>query len=695
MNQSILKLLIVLLALHASNLLRSQAPNKINYQGVARNADGTPLANKSLALRLSIIDGSTTGSVVYSEVHSQTTNAFGLYSLGIGTGSVASGSFAAINWGSGDKFLKIEMDPAGGSVFVEMGTSQLLSVPLALYANTATSATNAVNANTATTANALSPSATINQNQISGTGAITGQVLKWDGSKWTPKNDSLGIGGGGDNWGTQSASTDATLSGNGTSSSSLKIAQQGASNGQILKWNSTTWMPANDNTFDGDSSTTNEIQGLSISNDTIYLSKGGGFAKLFNNNTWLKTGTANTLAKLGDNQYTEGALGIGEFDASHPKAALHVLFGGTIVGNSTNIAGNDHSFIVGLNNKTQGLQNVLLGENNYSSGDNVLAGGKSTGVTGNYSFAFGDKDTASGVAAAVFGTNNKAIGNNAFSAGRENQAASYGEMSVGLFSTLYSASSISSSVASDRLFNIGNGTGIANRSDALTVLKNGNVGVGTSNPSSKLHIQGNGIVDQKIYSNDSSALLSLSSQAKANVISGIEFNTVLNNSSKARWRIYKGGQESGLSNSSDLYFMRYSDSGVALGAPLIIKRMENTVDITHAEVDTADFGKLNVIGVMRLNGELCLGTWVVNGSHTIANSGQAVVFTGTTAGQTINLPVITRHGRFIKIANHGTQTVNINPAFTISSGFTANTLAPGASLELVFEVINNVWRKIN
>lgn len=119
-------------------ILFAQAPEKINYQAVARNAQGQLLLNKTIKIRASILNGSAIGTSQYSETHSGIiTNAqTGAFSISIGGGVLVAGSgaFSAITWEGGTKYLKIEMDPANGNNFVLVGTSQLLSVPYALYA---------------------------------------------------------------------------------------------------------------------------------------------------------------------------------------------------------------------------------------------------------------------------------------------------------------------------------------------------------------------------------------------------------------------------------------------------------------------------------------------------------------------------------------------------------------------------------
>jgi hypothetical protein len=115
-----------------------QAPGLINYQGVARNAAGNVLANQNIRLRLSVRDGGVTGSIVYQETRMLKTSNFGLFNVAIGGAGATSftGTVAGINWGNGyGKFLQVEMDPAGGNNFIDMGTAQLLSVPYALYAD--------------------------------------------------------------------------------------------------------------------------------------------------------------------------------------------------------------------------------------------------------------------------------------------------------------------------------------------------------------------------------------------------------------------------------------------------------------------------------------------------------------------------------------------------------------------------------
>jgi len=115
----------------------AQAPQKMSYQAVIRNASGTLVSNHAVGMKISILQGSATGTAVYVETHTTTTNANGLATIEIGGGSIVSGTFTGINWASGPYYIKTETDPAGGSSYSITGASQILSVPYALYAKTA------------------------------------------------------------------------------------------------------------------------------------------------------------------------------------------------------------------------------------------------------------------------------------------------------------------------------------------------------------------------------------------------------------------------------------------------------------------------------------------------------------------------------------------------------------------------------
>ena len=118
----------------------AQAPEQFSYQAVIRDAQGDLVSNQSVTVNISILEGNSTGTTVFEEEHSITTNDNGLATLVIGNGLNTFGDISSVSWGDNAYYLKIETDPEGGNNFSITATTQLLSVPYALYANEAGSA---------------------------------------------------------------------------------------------------------------------------------------------------------------------------------------------------------------------------------------------------------------------------------------------------------------------------------------------------------------------------------------------------------------------------------------------------------------------------------------------------------------------------------------------------------------------------
>lgn len=120
-------------------IVSAQVPQGVSYQAIALNPQGYPVGSTLIGVRLSILENSITGNTIYTETHTTTTSDRGLYNLVIGQGTPVSGLFPTIDWGNKYKFLKVELDTSGGSNYVLAGTTQLWSVPYALYAEKANS----------------------------------------------------------------------------------------------------------------------------------------------------------------------------------------------------------------------------------------------------------------------------------------------------------------------------------------------------------------------------------------------------------------------------------------------------------------------------------------------------------------------------------------------------------------------------
>jgi hypothetical protein len=155
--------------------MTAQSPEAINYQAVARDGSGALLSSTPLTVRLGIYSGSGGATLVYEETHSVTTNQFGLFSLKIGQGTVASGTFAGILWADDEHYLKVEAD--AGSGYADLGMAQLVAVPYSYYANQSSIATDM---------------ALQDLTDVSGGGQVNGDVLTWNGTDWAPAAPSVG-----------------------------------------------------------------------------------------------------------------------------------------------------------------------------------------------------------------------------------------------------------------------------------------------------------------------------------------------------------------------------------------------------------------------------------------------------------------------------------------------------------------------
>ncbi|UKN00963.1 tail fiber domain-containing protein [Paracrocinitomix mangrovi] len=127
--------LISAVLISATNIF-AQSPESFKYQAVVRDGNGATINNSSIGIQMTILQGSMTGTAVYTETFAPTTNGFGLVNLEIGTGTTTD-NFSAIDWANGPYYIKTAVDYSGGTTYTDLGTSQLVSVPYALYATSA------------------------------------------------------------------------------------------------------------------------------------------------------------------------------------------------------------------------------------------------------------------------------------------------------------------------------------------------------------------------------------------------------------------------------------------------------------------------------------------------------------------------------------------------------------------------------
>ncbi|MCX6316964.1 MAG: hypothetical protein NTW29_06720 [Bacteroidetes bacterium] len=334
----------------------SQAPGIFNYQGVARNSVGNVLKNQNVNLRLTVRDGSAAGATVYQETRSVITNPFGLFNVQVGSAGASSviGTVAGVNWSVGAKFIQVEIDPAGGTSFINIGTAQMASVPYSLFATTAGDLVLPFN-KTQADANPLI--------RLSNTNTASANAAAFDGTSASTAGNANAI------VGTISSSAPGGFSAgvrginNGTSGLGIGVYGSQAGSGWGVYGTTPSGIGVNGivTTGFGVSGTAN---GTGIG---VYGTSSGNNAARFeitnsgNNNDALSTSTNGGAASWAIRATSTGAQGAGIFqynNAASPATALRVLTNGT--GFAANITSSN---AVPLALRTQGgLQLTGIGE---------------------------------------------------------------------------------------------------------------------------------------------------------------------------------------------------------------------------------------------------------------------------------------------------------------------------------------------
>jgi hypothetical protein len=204
--------LIVIIVLTIS--IFAQSPQKMTYQAVIRNASGALVANHAVGMKISLLQGSASGTVVFAETYSPVpqTNANGLVTIEIGSGTPSAGTFSEIDWSEGPFYLKTETDPAGGNSYTITGTSQVLSVPYSLYSEASGTLTLPYSGNTSNSNYAFSVS------NLQGS-AISGVALSITGTNSGVYGESIKYGVSGKATGT----TGRAVSGEALASASIGV----------------------------------------------------------------------------------------------------------------------------------------------------------------------------------------------------------------------------------------------------------------------------------------------------------------------------------------------------------------------------------------------------------------------------------------------------------------------------------------
>lgn len=507
----------------------AQAPQKFNYQAVARNAQGSVLPNQNVKIRASILDDSANGTSQYSETHSVSTSQLGLFNLAIGGGTIVSGTFSNVTWASGDKYLKIEMDATGGNNFSLVGTSQLLSVPYALFseksnlqAGSGISISNNVieNVGDLDATNELQ-SLNLNGNtlQISNGNEVTlpnlpvytgGQGIEVTGTTInnigdldnSPTNEFQSLNLNGNNLqisngntvtlpnppiytGGQGIEVNGTVinnTGDMDNSPTNELQQLTLSGNTLVLTNGSSvalpiptagvgigvngWQISNT----GDVSNTNELQTLTLSGNTLSLSQSGGSVTLPNGGTSQWTTSGSNI------YYNTGNVGV---NTSSPSEKLHLAGKMKIDGTNT------IEFGAGVSGKQADAGKI--GYQSFSTNALDIIGAGNSGTSRKIKFWNEGGASFTG----NIGLNNDNPTNplsfsndlgNKFSIFYSSASSQYG---VGLQNGLFQ---IYCAASSDNIaFGYGSSTSFT---ELMRIKGNGNVGIGTNSPTQKLDVNG-------------------------------------------------------------------------------------------------------------------------------------------------------------------------------------------------------------
>lgn len=409
------KLLIILTALFIVLLIKAESPQKISYQAIIRNAKGELVKNQAIGMKISIyFYNKTTPVTSYAETQTPTTNENGLVSIEIGTGKVVTGVFADINWAVRAFYLKTEIDPGGRTSYSITSETQILSVPYALHAKTAEN--------------------------------FTETDPTWKGAA-----DTLAAIGRKGNVGIGITAPTALLHTQGI----------GTGEGNVL------FTGSYKSTKPGDPPASGEGTRMMWYPDKAAFRAGEAEGK-----NWDKDSIGDHSMAMGYNTKASGRYS-------------------TAMGDYTTASGYN-STAMGYNTKASGLYSTALGGGSTASKDYSTAMGYETIASGNYSTAMGHwtsasgqlstalgyLTTASGTCSIAFGSTTTASGRLSTAMGNNTTAPSGYETVIGSYNTEYTPKSTNSWDSNDRLFVVGNGTEDTKRSNALTILKNGDMTVG-------------------------------------------------------------------------------------------------------------------------------------------------------------------------------------------------------------------------
>lgn len=478
----------------------AQAPMQFNYQGIARDMQGNPLANKQLNIRFSVLPASDATVADYEETQLVKTNEFGLYTTQIGKGNPIKGEMKLVKWETGNTYIKVAIDMNGGSSFVDIGTSQLLSVPYALYADKAGIARSTAQSNTG---NDRTPGVKWDEggNIVTGGPAFLGTaagstdpnlniIMNGNAAGIIDVNNNAAFGEAAMPSNTGSANSSVgygSMNGNTTGSENTAIGGKALDQNTTGNYNTAVGVKALDVNGTGNENTAigwyADVLSPSLTNATAIGANakvGANNSLVLGNNANVGIGTSTPNEKLevigksktDDLQVVNGAVpgfvltsdAVGNATwqpAPGGGGAAWLLSGNNLTGGEVlgSLTGGQVNFVY------NGTPAGFLGDNNNTAfGEASMATG-TAGVNGNTAMGYGAMNGNTGSENSAYGlkalVNNGANRNNAFGLAALNQNVSGAEnVAVGTQSMLQNDGSLNVAVGNDAFMN--NQTGSAN-----------------------------------------------------------------------------------------------------------------------------------------------------------------------------------------------------------------------------------------
>jgi len=402
--------LFLITAYAGGDAVAQTVPQGITYQGVARNSSGNIISSQPVSVKLGIYSPSVSGTLQWEEIHHITTNQLGLFYLVIGqgtsTGAGNASSFAAIGWGSAAHFIKIAVDQAGGSSFVDVDTMQFWAVPYAMYSQ------NSGGTNQSFRLNDLLDTDTL--------GVNNGYVLKWNGALWVPAPDN-----------DSDTASYAANSAHSVTSDTAGYALNGSSaiDTVMFAYNSDTALFSNASTSSLSSANSDYCDtatyALNTGNAYTYWNLTGNAGTSATTNFVGTTDNADVVMKTNNLERMRitaaGKIGIG---TASPLATVHIVGNDGVL--ATGTFGSGATAPSGV-----GTRLLWYPKKAAFRAGGVISNQWDDNKIGNYSFAASYSTTASGNYSTAFGKSCTSSGANSISAGDVSVASGTSSVAMG------------------------------------------------------------------------------------------------------------------------------------------------------------------------------------------------------------------------------------------------------------------------